>query len=136
MQKSNSLTDLVGDLSTEVLALLRKEILLAKAEVGESIDNLLRGAGRLALGLTLAIGAVGVLLAGVVTGIATLLVRFGVDPDLAGTIAAFAVAVVFGSIGWLFVANAISALRKASLNLDRTLKSLADDAAAVGGKFE
>ena len=136
MEHSSSLADLVGNLSTELVALLQREILLAKVEVGERVDALLRAAGRLALGLALAIGAVGVLLAGAVTAVAALLARLGVDPSLAGPIAALVVAAVFGGFAWFLIANAITAMRNASLNLNRTLKALADDAAALAGRFE
>jgi uncharacterized membrane protein YqjE len=136
MQQSHSLADLVGNLSTEVVTLLHKEILLAKVEVGERFDALLRAAGLLALGLALAIGAIGVLLAAVVSGLAATLVHMGLEPALAGAIAALSVAIVFGGLAAALIAVAIAAMRRTSLSLDRTLASLADDAAALAERFD
>jgi uncharacterized membrane protein YqjE len=136
MQSSHSLADLVGNLSTEIVTLLHKEILLAKVEVRERFDALLRATGLLALGLALAIGAIGTLLAALVGGLAAMLVNAGLEPAHASAVSALAVAIVFGSIAAILIAIAVSQMRRTSLSLNRTLASLADDAAALAQRFE
>eukprot|EP00913_Durusdinium_trenchii_P010542 g9886.t1 len=78
------LTGLVGDISS----LFRKEINLAKTEASEKMSHALTGIEAFAAGLVFAIGAVGVLLAALVSGLAAVLVAQGFREPTADAISA------------------------------------------------
>jgi AcrR family transcriptional regulator len=130
-----SLPDLLGSLASDISGLFRKEIQLAKAEASEKLDAVLTAAQKLAIGAVLGIGAVGVLLAAIVSGLAAIFVGMGMDPTLAHSLSAIIVAAVFGGIAWALISGAIQAMRAEKLNMDRTVNALAQDAAVVTEKF-
>lgn len=131
VEHSRSLPDLLGGLASDISGLFRKEIQLAKAEASEKLDVIAGAAQKLAIGAVLGIGAVGVLLAAIVSGLAALFVGMGMDPILANAVSAVIVAVVFGAIAWALISGAINAMKAERLNMDRTVHSLAQDAAVV-----
>lgn len=131
VEHSRSLPDLLGGLASDISGLFRKEIHLAKAEASEKLDVIAGAAQKLAIGAVLGIGAVGVLLAAIVSGLAALFVGMGMDPILANAVSAVIVAVVFGAIAWALISGAINAMKAERLNMDRTVHSLAQDAAVV-----
>jgi Putative Actinobacterial Holin-X, holin superfamily III len=126
-----SLTDLLGGLASDISGLFRKEVQLAKAEASEKVDELLTASRGLAVGGLLAIGAIGVLLAAVVIGVAWLLVSMGMDQTMASLLASLIVAVVVGAIAWSTVSRSLAAVKASRLNMDRTTHSLARDAQVV-----
>lgn len=134
VEQSRSLPDLLGSLANDITMLFRKEVQLAKAEASEKVEMVLSSAQRLAIGIVLGIGAVGVLLAAIVTGLAAALVAWGMDPTLANSLSALIVAVIFGIAAWALISSAISSMKAEKLNLDRTMHSLAQDAAVVTEK--
>lgn len=123
---SELITSLVGDIS----GLFRKEINLAKAEVSEKVSHAMSGAEVLIGGLVLAIGAVGVLLAAVVSGVAAFLVAsMGFAEQNAEALSALVVGGIVGIIAWVMISKGMKALKNSSnLNLDRTTTSLRRDA--------
>jgi hypothetical protein len=135
VEHGKSLADLLGSLASDISGLFRKEIQLAKSEAGEKIDLVLSAAQKLAIGAVLGIGAVGVLLAAIVSGLAALLVNAGMDPTLASSLSALIVAAVFGIAAWSLISGAINSMKADKLNLDRTVHSLARDAQVVSEKF-
>ena len=135
VDQGRSLPDLLGSLASDISGLFRKEIQLAKAEVSEKLDVVLTAAQKLAIGAILGIGAVGVLLAAIVSGLAAIFVGMGMDPTLANSLSAIIVAAIFGGIAWAMISGAIQAIRAEKLNMDRTVNALAQDAAAVTEKF-
>lgn len=130
-----SLTDLVGGLASDISGLFRKEIQLAKAEAGEKVDELLTASRGLAIGGILAIGAVGVLLAALVTGVTAVLVMLGVSQTVASLMASLGVGIVVGLIAWSMISASIAAWKASSLNLNKTSHSLARDAKVVKESF-
>ena len=76
-QTVHPLADMVGGLVSDISGLFRKEIQLAKAEASEKFDELLSAGRNMAIGAVLAIGAIGVFLAALVSGGTALLVTFG-----------------------------------------------------------
>jgi hypothetical protein len=135
VEQGRSLPDLLGGLATDISNLFRKEIQLAKAEAGEKIDMVMAAAQKLAIGAVLGIGAVGVLLAAIVTGLAAILVGIGMEPTLANSLAAILVAAVVGAIAWSLISGALAAMKAEKLNMDRTVHSLARDAEVVTEKL-
>lgn len=131
VESGRSLSDLLGSLVSDISGLFRKEIQLAKAEASEKVDQVMSAAQKIAIGAALAIGALGVLLAAIVSGLAAIFVGMGIEPSLANSLAAIIVAVVVGVAAWMSISSGLNAMKAEKLNLDRTAHSLARDAAVV-----
>ena len=129
------LTDLLGSLVSDISGLFRKEIQLAKAEAGEKLDEVVGASRSLAIGGILAIGAVGVFLSAVVIGLSALLVRMGMSEGAANFVAALAVALVVGGIAWMLIQKGMADMRANKLNMQRTTRSVAQDAQVVKESF-
>lgn len=134
-EHQRSITDLLGDLANDISGLFRKEIQLAKAEASEKIDDAVGASKGLAVGAVLAIGAVGVFLTALVTGVSWALVAFGMNEQAATFVAALVVALVVGGIAWSFISRSLETWKASRLNLDRTTHSLARDAEVVKESF-
>jgi len=134
-QQQRSITDLLGGLAGDISGLFRKEIQLAKAEASEKVDDALEASKGIAIGGVLAIGAVGVFLTALVTGLSWLLVGFGMSEQAATFVSALVVALVVGGIAWSFISKSLEAWKGSRLNLNRTTRSLARDAEVVKESF-
>ena len=126
-----SLTELMAGLVTDITGLFRKEIDLAKAEASENLNRALGGIETLLIGVIFAIGAIGVLLAAAVKGLAAFLVARNIAEPNADTLAALIVGVIVALLAWAMVARGISTLRGSSLKLDKTATSLRRDVDVV-----
>lgn len=131
IETNRPLADLVGGLLTDISMLFRKEVELARTEAAEKIEDAMGASRNLAIGGVLAIGATGVFLAALVTGLAALLVAAGVEPNWANFISAIIITVIVGAIAWMMIARGISALRASNLSMPRTASSIQADAAAA-----
>lgn len=129
------LTDLVSGLIGDISGLFRKEIELAKAEASEKLDEAMKAGRNLAIGGILAIGATGVFLAAIVTGLAALLINLGMDETPASFVAGLVVTAVIGGIAWAMIARGVAELRANKLNMQRTTTSIRMDAEAVKESF-
>lgn len=129
------LSELIGGLVNDVSGLFRKEIDLAKTEASEKVSKALGGLEVAVVGLVLAIGAVGVLLSALVSGLAAILVHNGTTQTSASALSALIVAAVISGIAWLLVSRGLTALRGSNLKLDRTTTSLRRDVDVVKGKM-
>jgi len=134
-EHQHTLTDLLGSLASDISGLFRKEIELAKTEAGEKLETALEASKGLAIGGVLAIGAVGVFLAALVTGLSWVLVALGMSDDAAGFVASLVVALVVGGIAWMMISRSLEAWKASRLNLRRTTHSLARDAEIVKESF-
>jgi cation transporter-like permease len=134
-QSGQSLGDLLSGLVSDVSTLFHTEIELAKTEASEKFDDVMGASRNLAIGGVLAIGAIGVFLAAIVSGLAALLVAWGMQAQLANFISAIVVTVVVGLIAWSMIAKGASDLRANKLNMERTTRSLQQDAATVKGSL-
>ncbi|PZM16456.1 phage holin family protein [Rhizobium tubonense] len=130
-EKSKPLTELIGGLVSDVSGLVRKEIDLAKTEASEKVTQAMGGMEVLVAGLVLIIGAVGVFLSALVSGLAALLVRQGFSLAASNTIAALVVAFVIALIGYALLSKGLSAFRGSNLKLDRTAASVRRDVDVV-----
>ena len=119
-EQQRSIADLLGGLAGDISGLFRKEIQLAKAEASEKIDDALDASKGLAIGGVLAIGAVGVFLTALVTGLSWMLVGFGMSEQAASFVSALVVALVVGGIAWSFISKSLEAWKASRLNLNRT----------------
>jgi hypothetical protein len=130
-QHSSSLSDLLGGLASDISGLFRKEIQLAKAEASEKLDDAMKAGRNIAIGAVLAIGAIGVFLAALVSGLAALLVNMGMDDQPASFIAALVVTAVVGGVAWAMISRGMAEFKANKLNMERTTHSIQMDAAAV-----
>jgi len=129
--ESRSLPDLISGLAGDISSLFRKEIELAKAEASEKVSSAVGGLVLVAAGGVLALGALGVLLAAIVTAIAALFESWGWDPTISNSIAALIVTIIVGAIAYVLISRGMAAFKGTNLNMDRTTSSLGRDAAVV-----
>jgi ABC-type cobalamin transport system permease subunit len=129
--EARPLADLIGGLFGDLSGLFRKEIQLAKAEASEKLGETMSGVQLLLAGAVLGIGALGVFLAALVSLLAALFVRQGMDPTAASALSAVIVTVVVGLIAWTLANRGIAALKASNLKLKRTASSLGHDADIV-----
>jgi hypothetical protein len=135
ISEGRPLSELIGGLASDISMLFRKEIQLAKTEASEKMGQALSGVELLIAGAVLALGALGVILAAAVTGLAALFVAQGMGTTAANSLAALIVAVIVGGIAWMLISRGRNVLRADHLMLDRTAHSLGRDAAAVKEKL-
>ena len=125
------LSELVTGLVADISGLFRKEIDLAKTEASAKFSNALTGMEMFAVGLVLAIGAVGVLLAAIVNGLSEVFAAQGFTEANADALASIIVAVIVGVAAWITISRGLSIVRHSSLTLPRTTNSLRRDAEVV-----
>ena len=125
------LTDLIGGLANDVSTLFRKEVALAKAEVGEKVSATMGGIATLAVGGILAIGAIGVLLAAAVSFIAGLFLGGGMSSPNASALSGLIVGGLVAIAAFVAISRGRAALEASNFKLERTAHSLERDAAAV-----
>ncbi|MDK1488844.1 phage holin family protein [Sinorhizobium sp. 7-81] len=121
------LSELMTGLVADISGLFRKEIDLAKTEASETLNRAVGSLETLLVGLIFAIGAIGVLLAAVVQGLAAFLVTRGITEPNAEALSAAIVGVVVGLLAWAMISRSLSTLKGSSLKLDRTATSLQRD---------
>lgn len=126
-----ALSDLFATLADGLASLIHKEIALARSEGAAAVNRLSHAAALFAFGIAFSIGAIGVLLAAIVSGISAILVERGLSEPVAGTYAALITAVATAIIAGLVFWRAAVAARSASLSLERTVESIGRDAAAL-----
>ena len=129
------LGDLITGLFGDISGLFRKEIELAKAEASEKIDVAAKAGMSLAIGGIFAIGAIGVLLAALVTGLSALLIRMGMTEAPASFVAGLVVTAVVGAVAWVMISRGLAELKANKLNMQRTTNSIRMDAETVKESF-
>jgi hypothetical protein len=129
------LSELVSGLVSDISGLFRKEIDLAKTEASAKFSHAMSGLEMFAVGLVLAVGAVGVLLAAAVNGLGALLVAQGFTEANADAIASVVVALLVGLAAWVAISRGMAIVRNSSLTLPRTTNSLRRDAEVVKEKL-
>jgi succinate dehydrogenase/fumarate reductase cytochrome b subunit len=134
-EQGRPLADLLTGLASDISGLFRKEIQLAKAEASEKLDDAVKAGRSLAIGAVLAIGATGVFLAAIVTGLAALLIGLGMAETLAGFVAGLIVTIVIGAIAWMMIGRGIAEFKANKLDMQRTARSIQLDAEAVKESF-
>ena len=118
-----SLKDLLGDLTSNITTLFRKEIQLARAETSEKISQVGYALGSIAAGGILALAALIVLLQALVIAITTAGVPAGWSSLIVGAVVA---AIAYGLIH-----KGTSDLKASNLAPSRTMDSIKRDAHVV-----
>lgn len=131
VNESRPLAELLGGLATDISTLFRKEVQLAKTEASEKVSEAMGAIASIAIGGVLALGALGIFLAAIVSLLAAFLVNQGMDPTLASAIAAFVITAIVGIAGWISISKGLKALKASNLNMNRTTASLGRDANVV-----
>lgn len=114
---------LLVQLSDSVAALVRNEVDLLRAELEEKTNSAAKGIGFVIAGAIVALTALNVLSAALVTGIASM----GIEPGWAS----LGVGVVFAILALLFVVKGGNDLKRASPKPQRTIRSVRDDARVI-----
>jgi len=133
--ESRPLPELIGGLASDISTLFRKEIELAKTETSEKVSQLTSALVLLGGGAVLALGALGVILAAIVTALAAFLVDRGMGATAANSLSAAIVGVIVAIIAWVFIARGLDGLKASNLKLDRTTAALGRDAAVIREKM-
>ena len=120
--ENKPLGDLFGDLAGEVSELVRKEVALAKLEIGQKAKHVGKNVGYLVVGGAVAYAAMLAVLAGVIMLLDKVMPNWG---------AALVVGVVVGIIGWLLIGKARAALEATDMTPQQTVETLKEDAAWV-----
>ncbi|CAA9285352.1 MAG: hypothetical protein AVDCRST_MAG08-4157 [uncultured Acetobacteraceae bacterium] len=120
----SSVPELFSSALSQVSTLVRKEVQLARAEMGEKFGQAAGAIAPIAAGGAVLLGALILLL----FALASLLVRLF---DLATGWAQLIVAVVFALVGYLLVRSGLSQLKTSNLVPERTAEQLSRDAQAV-----
>ncbi|HEX5885024.1 MAG TPA: phage holin family protein [Pyrinomonadaceae bacterium] len=120
--ENKPLGDLFSDLAGEMSELVRKEVTLAKLEVGQKARHIGKNIGYLVVGGAVAYAAMLAIIAGIV------MLLDGVMPNW---VAAIVVGVVVGIIGWLLIGKARAALQATDITPQQTVETLKEDAAWV-----
>ena len=120
--ENKPLGDLFGDLAGEVSELVRKEVALAKLEIGQKAKHVGKNIGYLVVGGAVAYAAMLAVLAGLIMLLDKVMPNWG---------AALLVGVVVGIIGWLLIGKARAALEATDITPQQTVETLKEDAAWV-----
>jgi hypothetical protein len=120
--ENKPLGDLFGDLAGEVSELVRKEVALAKLEIGQKAKHVGKNIGYLVVGGAVAYAAMLAVLAGLIMLLDKVMPNWG---------AALVVGVVVGIIGWLLIGKARAALEATDITPQQTVETLKEDAAWV-----
>jgi hypothetical protein len=122
--RGESFLHLVGDLQTDVKTLIKKEIELAKTEMGEKFKDVGRNAGFAAAGAVMALIAVFMLLLGLGAVIARLLQAADMNPGTAYFLAYMGLSLVLGGVGYFLIRKALNAFSNLSLSPEKALETV------------
>ncbi len=120
-----SLGELFGDLSRETSTLVRQEVTLAKTELTQTVTQVGKDVGVLAVGGAIAYAGLLALLAALVLGLIAL--------GLPAWLSALIVGVVVAGAGYALVQRGLSALKAVNLAPRQTMETLTEDVSALKG---
>jgi Putative Actinobacterial Holin-X, holin superfamily III len=133
---ASSIVGLLRDLRAETSTLLQQEVELVKVEVTEKITELAGNAVQVGIGAFVAYAGAIILLLGLADLVGTILIRVGVDVDMATWISRALVGIVVALIGWSMIAKAKKAIAAQKIIPDKTLQSLQDSKEWVQDKIQ
>jgi hypothetical protein len=131
-----SIAGLLHNLRDLTTTLLRQEVQLAKAEVGEKVSSLGRDVAQIAIGGVIAFAGALLLLFGISDLVGSLLLRAGLDADVAQWVARLAVGLIVALVGGLLLLKAKKAMSRESLVPEKTVETLKQDKQWAQNKLE
>ena len=120
----NSIPVLLRELRDETTTLFRQEVALAKTELKDNASRIGGHVAHIAVGGFIAYAGIIVLLIGIGHLLGALLVKFGLDPDVAAWLAPTLVGLVVAIIGWVMLSKAKAALAHDDVAPRQTIDSL------------
>ena len=123
----NSIPALLRDLRDETTTLLRQEVALAKSEMKENVSRMGSHATQIAVGAFVAYAGIIVLLIGIGHLLGALLIRAGIDQQVAQWLAPSVVGLVVAIIGWVMLSRAKHAIAHDDLAPKQTIESLREN---------
>jgi hypothetical protein len=127
-RETESTTSLIADVMTRVSSLIRSEVDLARAEVDHNLKRAGAAIGLLVAAVVIALTALNVLTAAVVSGLA----EAGIEPGWAALI----VGVVLAIIAFALARKGSNDLKLSSIAPSRTAENVKRDAQAVKGAID
>jgi xanthine/uracil permease len=124
---TNSIPGLLRELRDETTTLLRQEVNLAKTEIKENASRVGGHVAHIAVGGFVAYAGVIVLLIGIGHLLGALLVRMGLDEQVAQWLAPSIVGLIVALIGWMMVSKAKNAMAHEDLAPRQTIDSLREN---------
>ena len=121
-----SVADLLRDLSTETVNLVRQEIELARSEIREKLDVYQRSTMTLGAGAALLLAALLTGLWALNTGLTALLAQ-SMDLDIAVWLSPLILTVVLGAMGWGLIRAATTRIKEEGLVPRQTTAAMRDD---------
>ncbi|MEA2573773.1 MAG: hypothetical protein QOH93_1071 [Chloroflexia bacterium] len=119
-QDDRSLGELFADLAKESSVLVRQEVALAKAELGQKAGQVGKDVGFLAVGGL-------VLYAGLLAIIAAIIIVLG-TVGVPWWLSALVVGIIVAGVGYFLVQRGLSALKRENLAPRQTIETLKEDA--------
>jgi hypothetical protein len=123
----NSIPSLLRELRDETTTLFRQEVRLAKTEMKENVSRMASHAAQIAIGGFVAYAGIIVLLIGIGHLLGALLIRAGLDEQVAQWLAPTLVGLVVAIIGYAMFARAKRALTHDDLAPKQTMESLREN---------
>lgn len=132
----STIGSLLTNLRDETTLLIRQEVSLAKAELGEKAGQLAKNSAALAVGGATVYAGLIILLIGLGQLAAQGLEAAGVPDDVARWLGMVLVGLVVGLIGWFMLAKARKAVSAANLRPTQTLSSLRENKVWAQNKMQ
>ena len=120
--ENKPLGDLFSDLASDLSELVRKEVELARLEVGQKVKRVGKNVGYLVVGGAVAFAAMLAIIAAIIMLLDKVMPAWG---------AALLVGLVVAGIAWLMIGKATAALQETDLTPQQTVETLKEDAAWV-----
>ena len=127
MNEEPHIGDLLRQLRDDTTDLLKKEVALAKTEMGENFQRTARNIGELAVGAFVASSALVIVFMALASFLASMLSRRGMDQQAAEGLGLVIVALIAMVTSGVLIMKALSALKTHSVAPDRTVQSLRED---------
>jgi xanthine/uracil permease len=123
----NSITGLLRELRDETTTLMRQEVALAKTEVKENVSRMGGHVAHIAVGGFVAYAGVIVLLIGIGHLLGAVLIKAGMDEQVAQWLAPSIVGLVIAIIGYMMLSKAKNAMAHDEIAPRQTVESLREN---------